>query len=87
MSGFFEAIDGIAAYLGESALVFLLILGVVAVVAIRLGPDIIQAVVEIRRIDKGYAIQMARLNLLMSRENLGREAAGRDTAQGGEHHD
>ena len=87
MSGFFEAIEGIAAYLSESSLVFLVGLGVFAV---YLGPDIIRAVVEIHRINKDYAIEMARLNLRMSRENLGkrrREAAGRDTAQGSEHHD
>ena len=90
MSGFFEAIEGIAAYLSESSLVFLVILGVVAVVAIRLGPDIIRAVVEIRRIDKEHDTRMAQLHLLISRETLGqrhREAAGHDTAQGSEHHD
>lgn len=89
MSGFFEAIEGVATYLSEPSLVFLVSLGVVAIVAIRLGPYIIRAVVEIRRIDKEHDTRMAQLHL-MSRENLEkrrREAAGHDTVQGSEHHD
>lgn len=89
MAEFFKAIEGITAYLGESSLVFLASLGMVVWAAVRLGPDIIRAIVDIHKINREHDARVARLNSA-ARQNLGRkrrEADGRDKAQGGDRHD
>lgn len=89
MVEFFRAIEGITAYLSESSLVFLIGLGMVVWAAVRLGPDIIRAIVDVHKINKEHDARMTRLNSA-ARRNFGRkrrEADERDKARGDERHD